>query len=128
MAPSAHGQPGTWCGRLRGMTRLRLAQRLAQLLAPVVLIAGLAAVPAQAAQQPAAAAGRCQRTLPVYPVLRLGDREPAVRTLQCSLNDLGVGPVAVDGYYGRQTRKAVWRIVKNFEGGPPEHPFRINNG
>jgi peptidoglycan hydrolase-like protein with peptidoglycan-binding domain len=51
-----------------------------------------------------------------------------VRTLQCSLNDLGLGPVVVDGYYGRQTRRAVWKIVSNFEGDVPAHPFRINNG
>src|SRR4051812_18442686 len=106
------------------MTRLRLAT----LLAPVVLLAGLAAAPAHAAQQPAPAAGHCQRTLPAYPILRPGDRQPAVRTLQCSLNDFGVGPVWVDGYYGRQTRRAVWHIVRNFEGGAPERPFRINNG
>jgi peptidoglycan hydrolase-like protein with peptidoglycan-binding domain len=84
------------------------------------------AVPALPAVARASAA--CQRTLPSYPILHLGDRSPAVRTLQCSLNDLGLGPVVVDGYYGPQTRKAVWKIVSHFEGGPPEHPFRINNG
>ena len=71
----------------------------------------------------------CHRTLPSYPTLQLGDRGPAVRTLQCSLNDLGLGPVVVDGHYGRQTRRAVWKIVSDFEGGDvPAHPFRINNG
>lgn len=88
----------------------------------------LAVAPAQAAPAPAADRAACHRTLPSYPVLQLGDRAPAVRTLQCSLNDLGLGPVVVDGFYGRQTRKAVWKIVSHFEGGPPPHPFRINNG
>jgi peptidoglycan hydrolase-like protein with peptidoglycan-binding domain len=50
-----------------------------------------------------------------------------VRTLQCSLNDVGVGPVAVDGFYGPQTKAAVKRITDGFEGEAP-HPFRINNG
>ena len=99
-----------------------------RVLALLVVLSGLAAaVPAQAAP-PTAERTACHRTLPSYPILHLGDRGRAVRTLQCSLNDLGLGPVVVDGDYGRQTRKAVWQIVKNFEGGPPKHPFRINNG
>lgn len=109
-----------------GMTSLR------RVLAFVVLLPAVAALlvvaPAEAAQAPVAEKASCRRTLPSYPILQLGDRKPAVRTLQCSLNDLGLGPVVVDGYYGRQTRRAVWKIVKNFEGGPPPHPFRINNG
>jgi peptidoglycan hydrolase-like protein with peptidoglycan-binding domain len=102
---------------------------LRRVLAFLVVVSALAvAAPVEAAQRPAAESGSCQRTLPSYPVLQLGDRAPAVRTLQCSLNDLGLGPVVVDGYYGRQTRRAVWQIVKSFEGGPPPHPFRIDNG
>jgi peptidoglycan hydrolase-like protein with peptidoglycan-binding domain len=103
---------------------------LRRVLALLAVLSGLAVIApaAQAATQPNAEKPACHRTLPSYPILRLGDRGPAVRTLQCSLNDLHLGPVVVDGFYGRQTRKAVWQIVKNFEGGPPDHPFRINNG
>jgi peptidoglycan hydrolase-like protein with peptidoglycan-binding domain len=72
----------------------------------------------------------CHRTLPSYPVLRPGDRGQAVRTLQCSLNDLDleVGPVLVDGYYGPQTKAAVKEIVDGFEGTHHPHPYRVNNG
>ena len=56
-----------------------------------------------------------------------GDRSAAVRTLQCLLNDDGYGPVAVDGWYGPQTRAAVTRVEDGFEG-PSPHPGRINNG
>jgi peptidoglycan hydrolase-like protein with peptidoglycan-binding domain len=85
--------------------------------------------PAGAAAEPAAAPAkaRCQRTLPSYPVLKPGDRKAAVRTLQCSLNDVGVGPVVVDGFYGPQTKAAVKEITDGFEGEAP-HPYRINNG
>jgi peptidoglycan hydrolase-like protein with peptidoglycan-binding domain len=100
-----------------------------RVLVLLAVLSGLAvAAPAQAAPHPVAEKAACQRTLPSYPILQLGDRRPAVRTLQCSLNDLGLGPVVVDGYYGRQTRRAVWKIVSHFEGGAPKHPFRINNG
>jgi peptidoglycan hydrolase-like protein with peptidoglycan-binding domain len=100
-----------------------------RVLVLLAVLAGLASTaPADAVPQPAAQRAACQRTLASYPILHLGDRGPAVRTLQCSLNDLGLGPVAVDGYYGRQTRRAVWKIVSHFEGDVPEHPFRINNG
>jgi peptidoglycan hydrolase-like protein with peptidoglycan-binding domain len=72
----------------------------------------------------------CQRTLPAYPVLRPGDRSQAVRTLQCTLNDLDleVGPVVVDGFYGPQTQAAVKEIVDGFEGTHHPHPYRVNNG
>ncbi|MDX6372471.1 MAG: hypothetical protein QOD98_1459 [Nocardioidaceae bacterium] len=69
----------------------------------------------------------CSRTLASYPILRPGDRKAAVRTLQCSLNDVGVGPVVVDGFYGPQTKAAVKKITDGFEGAVP-HPYRINNG
>jgi peptidoglycan hydrolase-like protein with peptidoglycan-binding domain len=105
------------------MTSLRRALALLAVLSGLV-----AAAPAQAAPAPVAEKAACQRTLPSYPILQVGDRSPAVRTLQCSLNDLGLGPVVVDGFYGRQTRRAVYQIVSHFEGGLPEHPFRINNG
>jgi peptidoglycan hydrolase-like protein with peptidoglycan-binding domain len=101
-------------------------RRLIIALLPLALAGPVAWTAPEVAE--ASPAAHCQRTLPAYPILHLGDRGPAVRTLQCSLNDVGVGPVVVDGYYGRQTRRAVWRIVKHFEGGPPQHPFRINNG
>ncbi len=51
-----------------------------------------------------------------------------MRTLQCSLNDVGVGPVAVDGFYGPQTKAAVKEITDGFEGTGVPHPYRINNG
>jgi peptidoglycan hydrolase-like protein with peptidoglycan-binding domain len=123
MAIPGHGQLRGGCGGLKRMTIRRV-------LALLVALSGLAVVApaAPAAPQPSVEKAACQRTLASYPILHLGDRGRGVRTLQCSLNDLDLGPVVVDGYYGRQTRRAVWQIVKNFEGGPPEHPFRINNG
>jgi peptidoglycan hydrolase-like protein with peptidoglycan-binding domain len=62
--------------------------------------------------------------LPAYPELDPGDRSPAVRTLQCAINDLGLGPVVVDGYYGPQTKKALTPVVNGREGQPP-HPYRL---
>ena len=95
----------------------------------LLLAALLGATPAAGAAQPEAgrATGACHRTLPSYPVLVPGDRSRAVRTLQCTLNDVGVGPVVVDGFYGPQTKAAVKKIVDGFEG-LPDHPYRINNG
>jgi peptidoglycan hydrolase-like protein with peptidoglycan-binding domain len=111
---------------MNAVRRALLALALvAGLLLPGLLLPGLGA-PASAQATGAARAG-CQRTLASYPTLRPGDRKPAVRTLQCSLNDLGLGPVAVDGFYGPQTKAAVKSIVDGFEGDPP-HPYRINNG
>lgn len=98
------------------------------IIALLPLAVGLAIMPAAPAAPPAArAAASCHRTLPSYPVLTPGERGAAVRTLQCTLNDVGVGPVVVDGFYGRQTKAAVKRIVDGFEG-LPDHPYRINNG
>ena len=127
MARLGHGQPPTPCGGLRGMTSVR---RLAALLAGAAVVAGtlLLAPPSQAAPaETLVEKASCHRTLPVYPILRPGDRGRSVRTLQCSLNDVGVGPVVVDGFYGPQTKAAVQEIVDGFEGQPP-HPYRINNG
>jgi peptidoglycan hydrolase-like protein with peptidoglycan-binding domain len=108
------------------------ARRAAAMLASAALVTGalLVAPSSQATPAPASRAERtasCQRTLPEYPVLRPGDRGRSVKTLQCSLNDVGVGPVVVDGVYGPQTRAAVRQIVDGFEG-EPAHPYRINNG
>ena len=105
---------------------------------PITLIAVLAAVAlgflaptsAQAAppsEDTSARTGSCHRTLAHYPVLLPGARRPAVRTLQCALNDDGYGPVVVDGFYGPQTHAAVRRVEGGFEG-PSPHPGRINNG
>ena len=109
-----------------------MARWIVALLPPLVV--GLVAAPtptADAAPAPAVAHARvqCHRTLPSYPTLRPGDRGRAVRTLQCSLNDLGldVGPVVVDGSYGPQTKRAVRENVDGFEG-EPAHPYRVNNG
>jgi peptidoglycan hydrolase-like protein with peptidoglycan-binding domain len=103
-------------------------------IAALVTASTLVASPAPAVQSVPAvhsvAKAVCQRTLPSYPVLRPGDRGQAVRTLQCSLNDLDleVGPVLVDGYYGPETKAAVKEIVDGFEGTHHPHPYRVNNG
>jgi peptidoglycan hydrolase-like protein with peptidoglycan-binding domain len=94
------------------------------LLAAVAML--LAPSPASATAPPA---DGCHRTLASYPILHSGDRGPAVRTLQCALNDQRRGPaVAVDGWYGPQTRRAVHRITQGFEGSGEPRPYRINNG
>jgi peptidoglycan hydrolase-like protein with peptidoglycan-binding domain len=60
-------------------------------------------------------------------VLLPGAKGPAVRALQCFLDDADFGPVAVDGTYGAQTRAAVTRVEATLEE-PPARPGRINNG
>lgn len=70
---------------------------------------------------------QCRRTLVSYPTITAGDREEGVATLQCLLNDAGLGPVVVDGYYGPQTQRAVWRIARNFEADPAD-PYEITPG
>jgi lysozyme family protein len=45
-----------------------------------------------------------------------------VRTLQCAINDTGLGPVVVDGYYGPQTKAALEPVVMVREGTAP-HPY-----
>ena len=110
------------------MTAVR---RVLSLLAPVALLVGVLSVapPTQAVPvEQVAAKAKCRRTLATYPILRPGDRGAAVRTLQCSLNDVGVGPVVVDGFYGPQTKAAVKEITDGFEGTGVPHPYRINNG
>jgi peptidoglycan hydrolase-like protein with peptidoglycan-binding domain len=99
--------------------------RRALLLVPVALLCGLLVpAPGEAAPAPVARSAECRRTLAHYPLLDPGDRRPAVRTLQCTINDLGLGPVVVDGYYGPQTKKALTRVVNGREGQPP-HPYRL---
>jgi peptidoglycan hydrolase-like protein with peptidoglycan-binding domain len=118
------------CGGLKGMTTA--VRRAAALLAPAALLTGLlVAAPAGATPAPhptRAAKPHCQRTLASYPILKPGARNEAVRTLQCSLNDVGVGPVVVDGFFGPQTKAAVKQITDGFEGQGAPHPYRINNG
>ena len=112
----------------RGMTTL--VRRAAVLLAPAFLLTGVVAVaaaPAEAASAPhqvRAAKPQCQRTLASYPTLNPGARNDAVRTLQCAVNDLGLGPVVVDGYYGPETKAALAPVVMGREGQPP-HPYRL---
>ena len=99
-----------------------LGRRLLVLLIPLALC-----VPLVAALPDLAEAGpppECRRTLGSYPSLDPGDRRPAVRTLQCAINDLGLGPVAVDGYYGPQTKNALTPLVMAREGQPPR-PYRL---
>ena len=96
-------------------------------LAPLVVLLVLGAlVPVALTTQASAAAG-CHRTWPAYPVLRPGADRPEVRTLQCLLDDAGLGPVAVDGRYGPATRRAVRRLERGFEG-PAPHPGRVDAG
>ena len=83
--------------------------------------------PAPTTTDPASVAGSCERTLPAYPVLQPGAKGPAVRALQCFLNDADYGPVAVDGDYGAQTRAAVKKVEASFEGPAPK-PGRIDAG
>ena len=64
----------------------------------------------------ATTAAGCHRTLPAYPAMHPGDRGPAVSTLQCVLNDAGLGPVVVDGWYGPQTKAAVLKVARGTEG------------
>ena len=103
---------------LRWSVEMTFVRRAAALVAPLVLFAGLlVAGPAQAVPyEQVVGKPKCQRTLASYPILRPGDRKAAVRTLQCSLNDVGVGPVVVDGFYGPQTKAAVKEITDGFEG------------
>lgn len=100
---------------------------LVALAASLALFTPAVAVAAPSTHAASARVGTCNRTLTHYPVLLPGARRPAVRTLQCALNDDDYGPVAVDGFYGPQTRAAVRRVENGFEG-PSPHPGRINNG
>ena len=100
-----------------------LGRRLLVVLVPLVLSVPVAlSLPdvSAVATQP-----ECRRTLAAYPELDPGDRDPAVRTLQCAINDLGLGPVVVDGYYGPETKKALAPVVMGREGQPP-HPYRLS--
>lgn len=109
---------------------MRRSLALASLLlvaVPALPVPAVASPPAGRVASPRAARVACHRTLAHYPVLRPGARRPAVRTLQCVLNDDGYGPVAVDGWYGPQTRRAVRRVEGGFEG-PPLHPGRVDSG
>jgi peptidoglycan hydrolase-like protein with peptidoglycan-binding domain len=108
-----------------------LARPIVALLLPLAvgLVVGPTASADTASAPAVAGVGvHCHRTLASYPILRPGDRKAAVRTLQCSLNDVGVGPVVVDGFYGPQTKAAVKEITDGFEGTGAPHPYRINNG
>ena len=100
---------------------------LVALAASLALFTPAVAVASPSTHAASARVGTCNRTIAHYPVLLPGARRPAVRTLQCVLNDDGYGPVAVDGFYGPQTRAAVRRVEDGFEG-PSPHPGRINNG
>jgi peptidoglycan hydrolase-like protein with peptidoglycan-binding domain len=99
-----------------------LGKRLAVVLVPLALAVPVVLTTPDVAH--GATAQQCRRTLPSYPELEYGDRRPAVRTLQCAINDLGLGPVVVDGYYGPETKAALRPVVGSFEGQPP-HPYRI---
>jgi peptidoglycan hydrolase-like protein with peptidoglycan-binding domain len=80
-----------------------------------------------ASADPGSTAGACERTMPAYPMLVPGARGPAVRALQCFLNDADYGPVAVNGTYGAQTRAAVKHVEDTLDGAPAR-PGRIDDG
>jgi peptidoglycan hydrolase-like protein with peptidoglycan-binding domain len=106
---------------------MNVLRRALLLFVPAALLCGLlAAAPGQAAPAPEARSAECRRTLAYYPLLDPGDRGPAVRTLQCAINDLGLGPVVVDGYYGPETKRALSPVVRGREGQPP-HPYRLTS-
>jgi peptidoglycan hydrolase-like protein with peptidoglycan-binding domain len=106
---------------------MNVLRRTLLLFVSAALLCGLlAAAPGEAAPAPAARSTECRRTLAYYPPLDPGDRGPAVRTLQCAINDLGLGPVVVDGYYGPETKKALTPVVNGREGQPP-HPYRLTS-
>jgi len=100
-----------------------LGRRLLVLLAPLLL--SVPVVVSLPEVTSAATRPECRRTLRAYPELDPGDRGPAVRTLQCAINDLGLGPVVVDGYYGPETKQALAPVVMGREGQPP-HPYRLS--
>jgi peptidoglycan hydrolase-like protein with peptidoglycan-binding domain len=116
---------------------LRRTPVLVRVLVPVSLgLVALGLVPAGAASAHAASAhaapsasGRpsCRLTLAAYPTLHPGDRRPAVRTLQCLLDQVGLGPVAVDGWYGPQTRRAIHRLTYEGMEGVPPHPYVVRD-
>jgi peptidoglycan hydrolase-like protein with peptidoglycan-binding domain len=94
------------------------------LIATLAALAGPAA--SSTASSSAAAGGQadCRRTRPAYPEIRPGTTSGAVRSLQCVLNDAGLGPVTVDGFYGPETQGAVEELTNGFECCIP-HPLRV---
>jgi len=79
-----------------------------------ILVAALLG-PAAHAAPPGVRQATCQRTLPSYPEIKPGTTSKAVRSLQCVLNDAGLGPVTVDGFYGPETQAAVKKMTDGFE-------------
>jgi peptidoglycan hydrolase-like protein with peptidoglycan-binding domain len=80
-----------------------------------VLLICLLGPAAVAAPAPADAQATCKRTLPAYPEIKPGTTSRAVRSFQCVLNDAGLGPVTVDGFYGKETQAAVKKFTNGFE-------------
>jgi hypothetical protein len=64
---------------------------------------------------------------PVFPgtVLAAGSRQPAVSAVQQRLNDLGCGPVSVDGFFGSQTMEAVELFQSRFAD-PAGHQLEVD--
>jgi peptidoglycan hydrolase-like protein with peptidoglycan-binding domain len=88
----------------------------------VTLVLATTLLPAPALSADASGRGSqasCRRTLPSYPELAPGAEGKEVRTLQCVLNDAGLGPVTVDGEYGPETKAAVRKLTDSFEGPVP---------
>jgi peptidoglycan hydrolase-like protein with peptidoglycan-binding domain len=98
-------------------------------LVPVVVtvfFCGLLGPAAVAAAPPPSAMEKphCRRTLPAYPEIEPGTTSRAVRSLQCVLNDAGLGPVRVDGFYGPESQAAVKKLTDGFEC-CIKHPLRV---
>lgn len=110
-------------------SRRQAVRAVGALLATGIAVGGLllSSPQAQASSRTEAAvsvsAGSCQRTLGVYPVLRPGDRGPAVAALQCLINDSGRGPLLVDGWYGPQTKAVVVPLTAGE--GQPDYSGRV---
>ena len=88
------------------------------------LVTSLLGPVAHAAPAGSAAGAECRRTRPAYPEIRPGTTSGAVRSLQCVLNDAGLGPVTVDGFYGPKTQRAVKKLTDGFECCIPD-PLRV---
>jgi zinc D-Ala-D-Ala carboxypeptidase len=80
-----------------------------------LLVAAFLGPTADAAPSGGVRQATCQRTLSSYPEIKRGTTSKAVRSLQCVLNDAGLGPVTVDGFYGPETQGAVKELTDGFE-------------
>jgi peptidoglycan hydrolase-like protein with peptidoglycan-binding domain len=96
------------------MMNLKKTAATAVLVLAGTTLAALPTGPASAAPTQDVRVATCQRDLGFYPTLSPGAQGRAVRALQCFLNDAGAGPVAVDGNFGPQTKRAVLAVVRRW--------------